>query len=113
MAILALTAVNYAAARHMAREDAPQKIAITARRYEFSPAEITVKKGVPVTISLTSQDFSHGIKFTEPAVTLYGAKGETKEVTFTATQAGDFVGQCSSFCGSGHGGMQLVMHVTE
>jgi cytochrome c oxidase subunit 2 len=111
--ILALAIPALAAAGHSAAQDAPHRITITAKRFAFSPDEISVKKGEPVTIALTSEDFSHGIKFADLDVVLYGAKGETKEVTFTPTKAGYFVGQCSTFCGAGHGGMKLTMHVTE
>jgi cytochrome c oxidase subunit II len=37
--------------------------------------------------------------------------GETAEATFTPTKAGDFVGHCSVFCGSGHGSMVFTLHV--
>jgi cytochrome c oxidase subunit 2 len=32
---------------------------------------------------------------------------------FTADKTGDFVGHCSVFCGSGHGGMSLTLHVVN
>jgi cytochrome c oxidase subunit 2 len=88
---------------HMLRgQAAPQRIQIVAERFDFSPGDITVKKGVPVTIVLTSKNVVLNVK-----------KGETKEVTFTPDKTGTFVGQCSVFCGSGHGAMKLTLHVTE
>jgi len=94
-------------------QGAPQRIEIVAKRFEFAPGEITAKKGVPVTIALTSEDVDHGLKFKELNVSLIGKKGETKEVTFTPDKAGTFVGQCASFCGSGHGSMKMTLNVTE
>jgi len=44
-------------------------------------------------------------------VTISAKKGETKEVTFTPDKTGDFTGQCSVFCGSGHGAMKMTLHV--
>jgi len=38
-------------------------------------------------------------------------KDKPAEVTFTPTQAGDFVGKCNKFCGRGHGAMKLGVHV--
>jgi cytochrome c oxidase subunit 2 len=113
IAILALSFTNFTVAKISAAEDSPRHIAITAKRFAFSPAEIEVKKDVPVTLTLTDEDFPHGIKFADLNITLQGTKGETKEVTFTPTQAGDFVAQCTTFCGAGHGDMVLTMHVTE
>ena len=41
--------------RHAAKADEPAKVVeITARRFEFIPAEITLKKGEPITLRLTS-----------------------------------------------------------
>jgi len=92
---------------------APQRIQIVAERFDFAPGEVTVKKGVPVTIVLTSKDVPHGVKFKDLNVVLDVKKGETKEVTFTPDKTGTFTGQCSVFCGSGHGAMKLTLHVTE
>jgi len=91
----------------------PRRIAVVAKRFEFTPGEVTLKKDVPVVIALTSQDVDHGVKFKELNLTIAAKKGETKEVSFTPTQAGTFVGQCSVFCGSGHGSMKMTLHVTE
>ena len=96
-----------------ARSAPPQRIEVVARRFEFAPSDITVKKGVPVTLSLTSKDVDHGLKFKDLNVALSVKKGETKEITFTPDKPGTFVGQCSVFCGSGHGGMKMTLHVTE
>lgn len=62
---------------------------------------------------LTSTDVAHGLKFKELDLNIKAKKGETSEVNFTPTQVGTFVGQCSVFCGSGHGAMKLTLHVTE
>ena len=91
----------------------PQRIEITAKRFAYSTTEITAKKGVPVTIVLTSQDVEHGLKFKDFNVAMTVKKGESKEITFTPDKAGDFIGKCSQFCGSGHGSMQITLHVTE
>ncbi|MBB5059674.1 cytochrome c oxidase subunit 2 [Granulicella aggregans] len=96
-----------------AAAQAGKKIEIVAKRYDFTPGDITVKKGEPVTIVLTSKDVDHGLKFKDFNVSVSAKKGETKEVTFTPDKTGTFVGQCSVFCGSGHGSMKLSLHVTD
>jgi cytochrome c oxidase subunit 2 len=92
---------------------APQRIQITAKRFDFTPGDITVKKGVPVVLVLTSEDVPHGLKFKDLNVVVNAKKGQTSEVTFTPDKVGTFVGQCSVFCGSGHGSMKMTLHVTE
>jgi cytochrome c oxidase subunit II len=109
----ALVVVFHLAVNPVAAQMAQQRIEIVAKRFDFVPGDVTVKKGVPVTIMLTSKDVDHGLKFKDFNVVLNVKKGETKEITFTPDKAGTFVGQCSIFCGSGHGAMKMTLHVTE
>lgn len=107
---LAFTFVSPHAAQ---AQDKPQRIEIVAKRFEYTPPEITLKKDVPVVLALTSKDTGHGLKFKGLGIDLKVKKGKTSEVTFTPTQVGTFVGQCSVFCGPGHGSMKMTLHVTE
>jgi cytochrome c oxidase subunit 2 len=92
---------------------APRRIEITAKRFDFTPGEITVKKGEPVVLVLKSADVPHGLRFRELGVTVNAGKNQTGEVTFTPNKTGTFVGHCSVFCGAGHGSMTLTLYVTE
>lgn len=92
-------------------QEAFRRIEITAKRFVFAPNEITVKKGQPVTLVLKSADVGHGIRFRDLSVDVKVKAGGTAEVTFTPDREGDFVGHCSVFCGSGHGSMQIILHV--
>jgi cytochrome c oxidase subunit 2 len=96
-----------------ASQSAPRRIDVTAKKFSFSPSEITLKKGEPVVLVVTSQDVTHGLKFKEFNVDTEVKKDATGELAFTPTKTGDFVGHCSRFCGSGHGSMTLTLHVTE
>lgn len=91
----------------------PQRIEIVAQRFSFSPNEITLKKGIPAVLVLTSKDVEHGLKFKELNLNVKAKKGQTAELAFTPARAGTFVGQCSVFCGSKHGSMKMTLHVTE
>jgi cytochrome c oxidase subunit 2 len=105
--------VLFATVHSVYSQPAPRRIEIQAKRFNFTPGEITLKKGVPVVLVLTSTDVDHGIKFKELNVLVKAKKGQTSEVTFTPDHVGTFIGQCSVFCGSGHGSMKLTLHVTE
>jgi cytochrome c oxidase subunit 2 len=94
-------------------QSAPQRIEIHARRFSFTPAEITVEKGEPVTLALTSDDVPHSLLIEGLHVNGTMVKGRITEVTITPEAAGDFKGRCGRFCGSGHGSMVFIVHVVE
>lgn len=88
-------------------------IEVHAKRFAFSPAEITIKKGETVTLSLTSDDVPHSLLIEGLGVNAAIAKGHPSQVQIKSDRAGDFAGRCGKFCGSGHGQMRFVVHVTE
>jgi cytochrome c oxidase subunit II len=94
-------------------QDSPNKIEVTAKRFSFEPAEITLKKGQPADIVIKSTDVAHGLRFKELNLDAKVPKGGSTELHFTPDKTGDFVGHCSVFCGSGHGGMTLTLHVVN
>lgn len=94
-------------------QPAAKKIEITARRFAYTPAEITVKKGQPVVLELKSEDVAHGIRFRELNVDVKVKAGGTAQVEFTPEKTGDFVGHCSVFCGAHHGSMAIRLHVVD
>jgi cytochrome c oxidase subunit 2 len=94
-------------------QSSPQRIDVTAKRFEFQPAEITLKRGEPVVLVLKSVDVAHGIRFKELGIETKVGKGQTSELAFTPDKTGTFVGHCSVFCGPGHGGMTLTVHVVD
>lgn len=98
-------------ARRAPAQEASRRVVITAKRFYFEPGEITLKKGQPVVLVLKSADVAHGLRFRDLKVNLKVKAGGTGEVQFTPDKTGDFVGQCSVFCGSGHGAMTLKLHV--
>jgi cytochrome c oxidase subunit 2 len=94
-------------------QNSQRTIEVHARRFEFTPAEITVKKGETVTLSLISEDVTHSLLIEGLGVNQTIVKGHATQVTFTPDKAGNFSGRCGRFCGNGHGSMRFVIHVTE
>jgi len=108
--LLALTTFSFAAARS---EETPRRIEITAKKFSFDPGEITLKKGQPVVLVVKSADVGHGLRIRELNVDVKVRAGGVAELRFTPDKAGDFVGHCSVFCGSGHGSMTVKLHVVD
>ncbi len=86
-------------------------IEISARRFEFTPNPVTLKKGEPVTIRLTAIDRAHGLLVKELGIELDAGKDEPDQVTITPKAAGRFAAICDHYCGSGHGGMKMTFIV--
>jgi cytochrome c oxidase subunit 2 len=113
-ALLATTlAASLISIRPINAQSAPRRIEVAAKRFSFTPGDLTLKKGEPVVIILKSEDVSHGVRVKDLGLDMKVGKGQTSEFTFTPNKVGDFVAKCSVFCGSGHGSMRLTMHVVE
>jgi cytochrome c oxidase subunit II len=92
---------------------AEQVIHITARNFEFSPGTITVKKGVPVVLELSSADRKHGFSLRAFGVRADIKPGSVSRVQFTPDRAGRFTFSCDVFCGEGHEEMTGTLVVTD
>ena len=89
----------------------PRVIAVTAKRFEFSPREITLKVGETVKLQLTTEDVTHGF-FAKPlGIDEVIVPGKTTEVVVTPKAAGRYTTICDHFCGAGHGGMRMTIVV--
>ena len=112
--LVILFIMNSIAANIFADDQAEQTIKITAKKFEYSPKEIRIKKGVPVILELTSLDRIHG--FTVPDLGGIRATIEPGKVTLVrivAPNAGTYEFHCDIFCGDGHEGMSGTIVVEE
>jgi cytochrome c oxidase subunit 2 len=90
-----------------------QVIHMTAKKFEYNPSEITVKKGQPVVIEIVSLDRKHGFTIPELNIRMDVKPGEKNVVRFTPDRAGTFNFHCDNFCGEGHEGMAGKLIVQE
>jgi cytochrome c oxidase subunit II len=82
-------------------------IDVTASRYQFEPATITVAQGDSVRLRLRSADRTHAFAIKAFQVkALIPKVGEAVTVEFVADQAGTFDFTCAEYCGTGHAGMK-------
>ena len=89
------------------------EIKMTAKKYQFDPNTITVKKGEKVRLVITALDRDHGFKLDAYDINQKLKKGDPATIEFTADKAGTFPFQCSDFCGLGHGKMKGKLIVEE
>jgi len=88
-------------------------ISVTAKKYEFIPAEITVKSGVPVVLQFQSADRKHGVSIPSLNLRTDINPGQPAEIRFTPDKPGTYDFICDVFCGSGHESMAGKLIVTK
>jgi cytochrome c oxidase subunit 2 len=98
---------------NLARADNPKVIEITAKKFEFSPSEITIKKGEPVILRLSSSDRVHGFMSKPLKIDTDIPADKTADIPVTPDTAGNFVVICDHYCGTGHGNMKMKVTVVE
>jgi cytochrome c oxidase subunit II len=89
----------------------PRIIKVTARKFTYEPAELTLKLNQAVIFQLTTLDVVMGFSVPD-----FGARGtiipgQMAEVAMTPTRIGEFTFLCDVFCGSGHENMEGTLRV--
>jgi cytochrome c oxidase subunit 2 len=112
-ACLLAAALAAGAAGTGARADEGDRvIKVTAKRFEHNPKEITLKKGVPVTLEFTSLDRLHGFNCPDLGIRTDIVPGKVSRLHFVPQKVGTFDFHCDIFCGEGHEGMMGKIIVT-
>jgi len=96
--------------------NAPERtpvIEIEASEFRFSPSQITLKKGEPVILRLSSTDREHGLLLRAFKIDKEIPAGKTIDIAVTPKSVGQYTGICNHYCGTGHGGMKLRLTVIE
>jgi cytochrome c oxidase subunit II len=105
-------------------------IEISAKKYEFTPNEIRVKKGERVQLKIHSVDTTHGaklilypegskdkstpgLKLTDPSQNEKVEKNVDQVIDFVAVEAGTYEIRCAKLCGMGHGRMKGKLMVEK
>lgn len=111
-ALLALGLALAVGGAWRASAEAPTRVVeITAKRFEFMPKEVTLRRGETVKLVLHSEDVVHGIFARPLGIDADVAPGNPTELVITPQTAGRFPAICHHFCGSGHGNMKLTFVV--
>ena len=107
LALFVLTSI----ASHGRADEGPRTVAITAKRFEFVPSTLTLRKGETVRLRVTSEDVIHGFFLRDLKLDADLEPGQTQEFTVTPQKAGKFTLICHHFCGAQHGNMKLAIIV--
>ncbi len=111
-ALLAALALAGAAARGAGAAE-PRIVRIVAKRFSYTPSTVTLKKGEPVVLELTSEDRVHGFKLPAFGIRTDVRPKEVARVPLTPDKTGTFTFACDVFCGDGHDDMSGTLVVTD
>jgi cytochrome c oxidase subunit 2 len=111
--LLATLALLASATTPPARAEGPRVVEIVARRFQFTPAEVTLRRGEPVVLRLRSEDVTHGFFMRALGLDATIAPGPPVEVPLTPDTAGRYSVICDHFCGAGHGNMKMTIVVVD
>ena len=106
---LALAAGAAFGARALAQE---RVIRVTARKFEFMPETIELKRGEPVVLEFATADVLMGFNAPDFKVRADIPPGQVARVRLTPDRAGEFGFFCDNFCGEGHETMSGTIRVT-
>jgi cytochrome c oxidase subunit 2 len=109
--LAAILAIPILLAMYVRADHSPKVIDITAKRFAFSPNQITLKKGETITLRLHSEDVTHGFFMRQLKIDEEINPGATTEVTITPQTPGTFTTICDHFCGANHGNMNMTIVV--
>lgn len=98
------------AARAQGKE---RTIEIAAKKFEYMPPEITLKKGEPVNLELVAIDRIHGFSLKALGIRTDVKPDQPVVVRIVPDKVGTFVFACDIFCGDDHEDMQGVIKVVE
>ena len=110
---IGLAAGGRPVAQAAAAPEAEQVVHMTAKKFEYTPSEITLKKGVPVILEITAVDRDHGFKIPELGIRADLKSGEVTRVRIVPDRTGTFEFRCDVFCGSGHEDMSGEIVVVD
>ena len=85
-----------------AAEPKERVIKIVARRFSYAPDKLTLKKGVPVVLELTTADVLMGFNAPDFQTRADIIPGKIARVRLVPDKIGTFTFLCDIFCGSGH-----------
>jgi cytochrome c oxidase subunit 2 len=88
-------------------------IKISAKRFDYTPGNLTLKKGEPVVFELTSRDVLMGFNLPDFNLRADMVPGKVIRVRFVPDKTGTFTFLCDVFCGSKHEEMNGKITVVD
>jgi cytochrome c oxidase subunit II len=98
---------------YVAAKPQERVIKVVAKKFDYTPNEIRLKRGEPTVLELTTLDVVMGFSAPDFQVRANILPGKVTTVRITPDNVGTFIFFCDVFCGSGHEDMNGVIIVEE
>lgn len=105
LALMTATALSWAKPKE-------RVIKIVAKKFEFVPETIRVKKGETVVLHFTAPEVPMGAFFADINQRVDIVPGQVAKMRITPEKTGSFTYLCDVFCGNGHEEMSGTLVVT-
>ena len=89
-----------------------QVIRVVAKRFDFTPSTIQLRKGVPAVLEFTTLDVPMGFNLPEFKLRTDIVPGKVATLQLTPEKTGSFTFLCDVFCGTGHEDMSGTLVVS-
>ena len=96
-----------------AQAEAGDPVKVTAKKFEFSPSTIRLRRGVPAVLELVALDHVHGFNAPAFGVRADLSPGKAVRLRVVPDKAGTFPFFCDVFCGDGHEDMNGTIVVQD
>ena len=111
MAVMLGSLGAYVAAQ--SAEPKEKVIKITAKKFNYTPGEVKLRKGVPVILEFRTQDVLMGFNLPDFNARADIVPGKTTRLRLVPDKTGTFVFLCDVFCGTGHEEMNGKLIVVD
>jgi cytochrome c oxidase subunit 2 len=111
-AVLALSSFGAFVAAQSA-EPKEEVIRITAKRFNYTPGEVKLRKGVPVILEFRTQDVFMGFNLPDFNVRADIVPDKVTRLRLVPDKTGTFIFLCDVFCGTGHEEMNGKLTVVD
>ena len=98
---------------HAAAQPADEVIKISVKKFDYTPNEIRLKKGVPVVLEFDNDSVIMGFSAPDLGVRTDIVPGKVTRLRIVPGKTGTFPFFCDIFCGTGHEDMTGTITVRE
>lgn len=98
---------------YVSAQPTEQVIKVVAKKFDYTPNVIHLKKNVPVVLEFTSEDVVMGFYVPDLKLRTDIIPGMVTRLRVVPDKVGRFVFVCDIFCGSGHEDMTGAIVVSE